>query len=291
MQSRFEFKSKTRSVKTPFDADSAALVADLCRYIENAETVPSLRALASQARMSTFHLHRVFKAVTGLTPKAYANAHRAQKVRKALVGDGSVTDAIYEAGYNANSRFYEESNRLLGMTPKRYKTGGTGVTIRFAVGECTLGSILVAASERGVCAIMMGEDPNVLAQDLQDLFPRAELIGGDAGFEQMVAKIIGFIEIPKLGLDLPLDVRGTAFQQRVWQALREIPAGERVSYSEIARRIGSPRSARAVANACAANVIAVAIPCHRVVRIDGGTTAYRWGVERMSALLEREAEE
>ncbi len=269
----------------------AAMVAELCRYIESAETAPTLDALARRARMSSFHLHRVFKAVTGVTPKAYASAHRANKVRQALTSGNSVTDAIFDAGYNANGRFYEESNHLLGMTPKRYKTGGAGVTIRFAVGECSLGSILVAATERGVCAIMLGDDPEALVRDLQDLFPKAELIGGDSEFEQLVAKVIGFVEMPKLGLDLPLDVRGTAFQQCVWQALRKIPAGETVSYSEIARRIGSPRSARAVANACAANTLAVAIPCHRVVRIDGGLSAYRWGVERMRTLLQREAEE
>jgi AraC family transcriptional regulator, regulatory protein of adaptative response / methylated-DNA-[protein]-cysteine methyltransferase len=269
----------------------AAMVAELCRYIENAETAPTLEALAHRARMSSFHLHRVFKAVTGVTPKAYATAHRANRVRQALTSGNSVTDAIFEVGYNANGRFYEESNHLLGMTPKRYQTGGAGVTLRFAVGECSLGSLLVAASETGVCAITMGDDPDTLVRDLQDLFPKAELIGGDGEFEQWVAKVVGFVEMPKIGLDLPLDVRGTAFQQRVWQALRKIPAGETVSYSEIARRIGSPRSARAVANACAANPLAVAIPCHRVVRIDGSLTAYRWGVERMRALLEREAEE
>ena len=268
-----------------------ALIAELCRYIESADGAPNLAALARRARMSTFHLHRVFKAVTGVTPKAYANAHRARKVRETLGGDGSVTDAIYEAGYNSNGRFYAQSNRLLGMTPRNYKTGGAGVTIRFAIGECSLGSILVAASERGICAIAMGDAPDLLARDLKRLFPKAELIGGDAEFEQTVAKVIRFVEMPKIGLDLPLDIRGTAFQQRVWQAMREIPVGETVSYREIARRIGSPRSARAVANACAANTLAVAIPCHRVVRIDGGLTAYRWGVERMRALLEREAGE
>jgi AraC family transcriptional regulator of adaptative response/methylated-DNA-[protein]-cysteine methyltransferase len=177
----------------------------------------------------------------------------------------------------------------VGMTPKNYRSGGASATIRFAIGECSLGAILVAASERGVCAILMGDDPDALARNLQDRFPKAELIGGDAEFEQLVAKVVGFVEMPKIGLDLPLDVRGTAFQQRVWQALREIPAGSTTSYSEIARRIGSPGSVRAVAGACAANALAVAIPCHRVVRNDGGLSGYRWGVERKRALLEREA--
>jgi AraC family transcriptional regulator of adaptative response/methylated-DNA-[protein]-cysteine methyltransferase len=175
------------------------------------------------------------------------------------------------------------------MTPTDYRAGGANAEIRFAVGECSLGSILVARSERGVCAILLGDDPDALARHLQDKFPRATLIGGDAGFEELVAKVVGFVEAPGLGLDLPLDVRGTAFQQRVWKALREIPAGSTASYTEIANRIGSPKSVRAVASACASNPLAVAIPCHRVVRNDGGLSGYRWGVERKRALLQREA--
>jgi AraC family transcriptional regulator, regulatory protein of adaptative response / methylated-DNA-[protein]-cysteine methyltransferase len=245
--------------------------------------------LANHAALSAYHLHRVFKAVTGLTPKAYAAAHRAKRVRAELGRSSTVTEAIYGAGYNSNGRFYEKSNAVLGMTPTNYRAGGANTEIRFAIGECSLGSILVAASERGVCAILMGDDPDELARDLQDRFPRANLIGGDAEFEQLVSKVVGFVEAPGLGLDLPLDVRGTAFQQRVWQALREIPAGETVSYADIANRIGSPKSVRAVGQACAANVLAVAIPCHRVVRNDGGLSGYRWGVERKRALLEKEA--
>jgi len=267
----------------------AARVAELCRLIENAEHVPSLEELANHAGLSPYHLHRVFKAVTGLTPKAYAAGHRAKRVRAELGRSSTVTEAIYDAGYSSNGRFYEESNEVLGMTPTKYRAGGANTAIRFAIGECSLGSILVAASERGVCAILMGDDPGELARNLQDRFPRADLIGGDAEFERLVAKVVGFVEAPKLGLDLPLDVRGTAFQQRVWQALREIPAGETVSYSEIANRIGSPKAVRAVAQACAANTLAVAIPCHRVIRNDGGLSGYRWGVERKRALLDREA--
>lgn len=239
--------------------------------------------------MSTFHVHRVFKAVAGVTPKAYAAAHRANKVREELVRGGSVTDAIYEAGYNSNGRFYDESNQLLGMTPSTYRAGGAQVTIRFAIGQCSLGAILVAASARGICAILIGDDPDALARDLQDRFPKAELVGADAEFEQLVAKVVGFVEAPKLGFDLPLDVRGTAFQQRVWQALRDIPAGQTASYANIAQRIGAPKAVRAVAGACAANALAVAIPCHRVVRTDGSLSGYRWGVERKRALLERES--
>ena len=267
----------------------AAKVAELCRLIERAEQAPSLEVLASHAGLSAYHLHRVFKAVTGVTPRAYATAHRARRVRAELDRSGTVTDAIYGAGYNSNGRFYEESNRLLGMTPTNYRAGGTNTEIRFAIGECSLGAILVAASERGICAILLGDDADVLARDLQDRFPRANLIGGDAAFEQLVANVIGFVEAPGLGLALPLDVRGTAFQQRVWQALQEIPAGKTASYADIAKRIGAPKSVRAVAQACAANTLAVAIPCHRVVRNDGGLSGYRWGVERKRALLDREA--
>jgi AraC family transcriptional regulator of adaptative response/methylated-DNA-[protein]-cysteine methyltransferase len=270
--------------------EHAAVVAELCRFIAGAEHVPTLAELAKRARLSAYHLHRVFKQVTGLTPKAYAAAHRAKRVRSELGRSGTVTDAIYGAGYSSNSRFYEQSNQVLGMTPTRYRAGGADTEIRFAVGECSLGSILVAQSVRGVCAILLGADPDALARDLQDQFPQAKLVGGDARFEQLVARVVGFVEAPRRGLDLPLDLRGTAFQQRVWQALRKIPVGKRVTYTEIARRIGAPKSVRAVGSACGANVLAVAIPCHRVVRTDGGLAGYRFGVERKRALLAKESE-
>ena len=267
----------------------AAKIAELCRFIENTETAPTLDALAKRAGLSAYHLHRVFKDVTGLTPKAYAAAHRAKRVRQGLHRSDTVTAAIYDAGYNSNGRFYEESNQVLGMTPTAFRAGGANTAIRFAVGECSLGSILVAKSERGVCAILMGDDPDQLTRDLQDRFPQANLLGGDADFEQLVAKVVGLVDAPRRGIKLPLDVRGTAFQQRVWQALREIPPGKTASYTDIANRIGAPRAVRAVASACAANALAVAIPCHRVVRNDGSISGYRWGVERKRALLEREA--
>lgn len=267
----------------------ADLVVALCRQIETSETPPSLDELAHTAQMSPYHLHRVFKSVTGVTPKAYATAHRAHKVRHRLESQASVTEAIYSAGYNSNGRFYEEADSLLGMTPSNYRSGGVNAVIRFAVGQCSLGAILVAASERGVCAILLGDDPDALARDLQDRFPKAELVGGDADFELMVAKIVGFVEVPGSRLDLPLDIRGTAFQQRVWSALRSIPAGQTASYADIAARIGAPNAVRAVAGACAANALAVAIPCHRVIRNDGGISGYRWGVERKKALLAQEA--
>jgi AraC family transcriptional regulator of adaptative response/methylated-DNA-[protein]-cysteine methyltransferase len=270
-------------------AEHTAIVAEACRFIEAAEEVPSLEELAGKAGMSSSYFHRLFKARTGLTPKAYAHARRAERVRQELNNRAaSVTSAIYGAGFNSNGRFYESVGEMLGMTPSDYRSGGNNAEIHFAIGECSLGSILVARSERGVCAILLGDDPDILARDLQDRFPRARLIGGDAGFEALVARVVGFVEAPSMGLDLPLDVRGTAFQQRVWQVLRQVPAGSTVSYAEVARRIGAPGSARAVAQACGANAIAVAIPCHRVVRNDGALSGYRWGVERKHALLRKE---
>ncbi|WP_242167597.1 MULTISPECIES: bifunctional DNA-binding transcriptional regulator/O6-methylguanine-DNA methyltransferase Ada [unclassified Pseudomonas] len=274
--------------QTQLAAHHAQLVAEACRQIEKAETPPSLDALARRAGLSAFHFHRVFKAITGLTPKAYASALRSRKVRDGLKGQHSVTDALYDAGFNSNSRFYESADQLLGMKPSDYKAGGTNSEIRFAVGQCSLGAILVAQSQRGVCAILLGDDPDKLVRDLQDQFPKAELVGADRDFEKLIAQVVGFIEAPALGLDLPLDLRGTAFQERVWQVLREIPVGSTASYAQIAQRIGAPKSFRAVAQACGANNLAVAIPCHRVVRSNGELSGYRWGVERKRQLLERE---
>jgi AraC family transcriptional regulator of adaptative response/methylated-DNA-[protein]-cysteine methyltransferase len=267
----------------------AASVEQACRLIEAAEEMPSLDVLAHAAGLSRFHFHRVFKTVTGVTPRAYAAAHRARRVREELSRSGTVTEAIYDAGFNSNGRFYATASDVLGMTPTRFRTGGTGTVIRFALGQCSLGAILVAATARGVCAILLGDEPGALVRDLQERFPNAELIGGDETFEQVVARVVGLVEAPALGLDLPLDVQGTAFQQRVWQALREIPAGTTASYTAVARRIGAPNAVRAVAHACASNAIAVAIPCHRVVRSGGALAGYRWGVERKRVLLEREA--
>lgn len=266
----------------------AAIVTEACRTIERAEPAPPLAELAKAAGLSSFHFHRVFKAVTGVTPKAYALAQRTSRVREALSRSRTVTDAIYDAGFHSNGRFYERADAMLGMTPGDYRAGGADAEILVAVGPCSLGSVLVARSPRGVCAILIGDDPDALLGDLERRFPHARLIGGDAGFEDLIAKVVGFIEAPALGLDLPLDVRGTAFQQRVWQALREIPAGATASYTEVAERIGAPKAVRPVAAACAANALAVAIPCHRVVRTGGALSGYRWGVERKRALLDRE---
>lgn len=281
-------------------AGNEPMVARICRLIEEAETLPKLDELAAQSGLSRYHFHRVFKAATGLTPRDYAVASRSRRLREKLAinGEGgggggggadSITSAFYEAGFNSSGRFYADSGAILGMTPSRYRAGGAGTSISFAVAESSLGAIVVAATDKGVCAVLMGDDPDLLVRDLQDRFPRADLKGGDAGFEKLVSKVVGLVESPGTTFDLPLDVKGTVFQQRVWQALRQVPAGSTASYTEIANSIGLPRSVRAVAAACAANHIAVVIPCHRVVRSDGGLSGYRWGVERKRELLARES--
>jgi AraC family transcriptional regulator of adaptative response/methylated-DNA-[protein]-cysteine methyltransferase len=267
----------------------AEAVSRACALIDASEELPSLDALADAAGLSRFHFHRVFKALTGVTPKAYGEAHRAERLRGELDEGASVTQAIYGAGFGSNGRFYAVSNHRLGMKPSDYQKGGAGAAIRFAVGQTSLGAILVAATDKGVCAIQFGDDPDALVRALQDRFPKAELIGADAGFEALVARVVGLVEGSAGAADLPLDIQGTAFQERVWRALRDIPKGSTASYADIAARIGAPKAARAVAQACAANPTAVAIPCHRVVRGDGALSGYRWGVERKRALLQREA--
>ena len=289
-QAGFRACKRCKPDQPPLAERQAVKVAALCRLIEASEQLPTLDELASHAGLSAFHVHRVFKAVTGVTPKAYAAAHRAHRVRGELRTRDTVTEAIYGAGYSSSARFYEASNAMLGMTPSKYRAGGSDLEIRFAIGECSLGSVLVAATERGVCAILLGDDPAALAHDLEQRFPRARLIGADPAFEQLVAQVVGLVEQPRRGGTLPLDIRGTAFQQRVWKALCQIPAGTTASYTEIATQIGAPRAVRAVAQACAANSLAVAIPCHRVVRNNGDLSGYRWGVERKRELLDREAQ-
>jgi AraC family transcriptional regulator, regulatory protein of adaptative response / methylated-DNA-[protein]-cysteine methyltransferase len=264
-------------------------VATASRLIETAEKMPPLGELAAAAGMSRFHFHRVFKTLTGLTPKTYSSAHRAKRVREELKRANSVTDAIYSAGFNSTGRFYAHASDELGMSPTRFRSGGTGESIQFAVGECFMGSILVAKTGKGICAISLGEDPQALVEDLQDRFPKAALVRDVAEFERLVAQVVAFVESPGIGLNLPLDIRGTAFQKRVWKALQKIPAGHTVSYAQVARRIGKPGAIRAVAQACGTNVLAVAIPCHRAIRSDGELSGYRWGVERKRALLSREA--
>jgi AraC family transcriptional regulator of adaptative response/methylated-DNA-[protein]-cysteine methyltransferase len=266
----------------------ARKIAEACRIIETAEEPPTLDDLAAKVGLSPYHFHRIFKAIAGVTPKAYAVAHRQKRVRDNLKRSANVTEAIHEAGFNSSGRFYANADKVLGMTPTDFRKGGKNTAMRFAVGTCSLGAILVATTDKGIAAILLGDDPQALIHDLEERFPNAELIGGDRDFETVVARVIGLVEAPAKGLDLPLDVRGTAFQHRVWQALRDIPAGSTATYSEIAQRIGLPKAVRAVAAACAANKIAIAIPCHRVVRSDGGLSGYRWGVERKRKLIARE---
>jgi AraC family transcriptional regulator, regulatory protein of adaptative response / methylated-DNA-[protein]-cysteine methyltransferase len=285
----FRACKRCRPRELPLADRRAATVARICEFIQRAAETPGLAVLARRAGMSPYHFHRVFKATTGLSPKAYAAAQRAQRVRGALRRAPTVTQAIMDAGYNSGGRFYADSNALLGMTPRQFRAGGADTEIRFAIGECSLGAILVARSARGLCAIQLGDDPQALLRELQERFPVAKLLGGDKPFERQVAQVIRFVDSPRLGLKLPLDVRGTAFQQRVWQALQKVPVGATVSYADIARRIGAPKSVRAVGQAIAANSLAVAIPCHRVIRSDGALSGYRWGIERKRALLDRES--
>ncbi|MBI2801958.1 MAG: bifunctional DNA-binding transcriptional regulator/O6-methylguanine-DNA methyltransferase Ada [Gammaproteobacteria bacterium] len=268
----------------------AASIAKACALIESAEDMPSLEAIAAVAGLSRYHFHRVFKQHMGVTPKAYASRTRGLRLAQEIHNGATITEAIYAAGFNSTARCYAQSSGLLGMRPSAFKAHGRGTVIRFAVGLCSLGSVLVAATKDGVCAIQFGDDAETLVRELQDRFKAAELIGADASFEEWVATVIGFIERPGSTMDLPLDIRGTAFQQRVWQALTKIPCGQTASYTEIATVIGQPSAVRAVALACAANPLAVAIPCHRVVRTDRALAGYRWGIERKRALLNRELE-
>lgn len=273
----------------PREEREAALVAQACRAIEAAEEAPSLEVLAGAAGLSPFHFHRLFRRIVGVTPKAYAAAQRAGRVQSSLLRGESVTGAIYDAGFNSSGRFYEAADGMLGMRPSAYRAGGAGETIRHATGQSTLGAVLVAATDRGICAIMLGDDPAALEADLRTRFANARLEPAEPGLADWVRRVVAFVEAPLDGLALPLDIRGTAFQRRVWEALQAIPAGSTVSYGELASSLGSPDAVRAVAGACAANTLAVAVPCHRVVGKDGALTGYRWGVARKRALLEREA--
>jgi AraC family transcriptional regulator, regulatory protein of adaptative response / methylated-DNA-[protein]-cysteine methyltransferase len=266
----------------------AQVVTRACRAIEGGQSAVGLAAMAKQAGLSVFHFHRVFKAFTGLTPKAYATAQRARRVRDELHAAGIVTRAIYAAGFGSSARFYAKPERWLGMAARDFRAGGTQAAIHFAVGACSLGQVLVAVTQRGVCAILLGDAPEDLVAELRGRFSRADLIPAGRGLEALVAQVVALVETPARGLALPLDVRGTAFQHRVWRALCEVPAGKTLSYAQLAARLNAPGSARAVAGACAANPIAVAIPCHRVVCSDGRISGYRWGVQRKRELLARE---
>jgi AraC family transcriptional regulator of adaptative response/methylated-DNA-[protein]-cysteine methyltransferase len=267
----------------------AAKVTEACRTIETADAEPALNQLARSAGLSPHHFQRLFKTVTGVTPKAYALAHRVKRLRAQLEEKATVTEAIHSAGYNSAGRFYEKANEVLGMTPRQFRKGGAGETIRYAVEPCSLGQVLVAATDKGVCAILFGDSADGLTADLRQRFPHAALNSGDEDFGRIVASVVAFVEEPRRGLDLPLDIRGTAFQHRVWQELLKVPAGAIATYAEIAQAIGSPKASRAVGAACGANPIAVAVPCHRIVGSGGALTGYAGGLPRKRALLDREA--
>ena len=253
-------------------------------FIAAAQTPPSLEAVAAHAGYSPHHFHRLFRREMGMTPAAYARSLRTERLKSALEDGGSVTDAIYEAGYNAPSRAYADAERHLGMTPSAWKHGGRGVAIRHAVVQTSLGRVLVAGTERGLCRISFDEDE----ADLRRRFPKAEILPADEAFSALAAQLVRLIDAPAESLELPIDVSGTAFQQAVWAALRAIPPGETRTYGEIAAAIGRPGAVRAAGTACGDNVLAVLIPCHRVLRSDGSLGGYAYGVERKKKLLERE---
>ncbi len=286
-QAGFRACKRCRPDLAPRAEREAALVAQACRSIESAEEGVSLDVLAAEAGVSAFHFHRLFRRIVGVTPKAYADARRSARVQEGLATSGSVTSAIYDSGFNSSGRFYEAAAGMLGMTPSAWRAGGAGEEIHFATGESSLGCVLVAATARGICAILLGDTPDELDADVRQRFPHANL-KADAGFAELVARVIAYVDAPGNGVGLPLDIRGTAFQRQVWEVLQSIPAGQTRSYTEVATAMGNPRAVRAVATACAANRLAVAVPCHRVVASDGGLAGYRWGIRRKQALLERE---
>ena len=274
---------------TTSTTDHAGAVARACRLLAEAEDAPDLASLSAAVHLSPSHFHRLFKATTGITPRAYFAAERHRRLKAGIERGESITTAIYGAGYGSSSRFYESATQRLGMRASDFRHGAANEPIRFALGECSLGTILVAATAKGIVTIELGDDPQTLIESLQARFARSELVGGDADFEQTVAAVITAVESPSRAAALPLDIRGTAFQERVWRALTEIPTGETRTYTEIAASIGQPSATRAVANACGANALAVVIPCHRVIRTDGGLGGYRWGIDRKQALLARES--
>lgn len=262
-------------------------IARACRFIESAESLPPLEEVAAAAGLSPHHFHRRFKAETGVTPRAWAAARRAERLAAALGRGESVTQAIHGAGYESARSAYAESGPRLGMAPRRVAKKGAGTRILAAVAMTSLGALLVAATDVGVVRIAFGQETELM-NGLKRDFAEAEIVLGDAGFGRTVSIVVAMVEEPGKGQTLPLDIRGTAFQRRVWEALRRIPAGATATYGEIAAAIGKPTAVRAVAGACAANELALAIPCHRVVPAAGGTGGYRWGPERKETLLSRE---
>lgn len=270
------------------NGERSAIVEAACRYLADAEATPKLDEVAAHVGLSPFHFHRLFRRALGVTPREYATEHRAKRLRDELAERTDVTSAIYAAGYGSNSRVYEAADDILGMTPSAYRAGGAGQRIRYGVAQSALGWLLVAMTERGVCAIELGDSCDALRESLARRFDRAALVPDDAAVRASLSAVLRFIGDPRATIDLPLDIAGTAFQRRVWRALREIPAGETATYAQLAQRIGEPRAVRAVASACGANPVALAVPCHRAIRSDGGEGGYRWGVGRKRELLRKE---
>jgi AraC family transcriptional regulator, regulatory protein of adaptative response / methylated-DNA-[protein]-cysteine methyltransferase len=254
-----------------------------CRRLDRAETAPDLATLAGEAGLSPWHFQRVFKAAIGLSPKSYALAKRRERLARSLLASPSVTDGIYEAGYAASSAAYRDS-KSLGMAPRALRSGGSGEKIRYAFATSSLGKVLVAATDRGVCLVEFDATP----ARVESRFPRATILAGDRALQDLVKVVVALIDDSTQPVELPLDIRGTTFQLRVWQALTKIPAGETLSYAQLARSIGAPTSVRAVARACASNHIAVLVPCHRVIASSGELTGYKWGIERKRRLLQQE---
>lgn len=265
-----------------------AVVRDACTQIETSEAIPSLEALATRSGYSRFHFLRMFRDHTGVTPRSYAEGVRARRLSASLAEGSRVADAVADAGYGSESRVYEKTATLLGMTPGAARRGGEGETIRAAFADCPFGRLLVGATGTGVCFIGFAEPDDALMGDLRRRFPRAQVVTDDAALAETVRAVLAFLEEPKQALDLPLDLRGTAFQQRVWQTLCKIPPGETRTYAQLAEMVGNPAAIRAVARSCAVNPVSLAVPCHRVIGSDGGLTGYRWGVPRKQALLQRE---
>lgn len=267
----------------------AELVQSVCRLIERAaEERPNLEAVGEQLKLSRSHLQRLFKKLMGITPREYAEALRIDRFKGGVRGGRSVADAMYEAGYGSSSRLYEKASAQLGMTPATYRKGGRGMKISYTIADSPLGLLLVAATERGVCSVQLGDSAEELAGELRAEFPRADVRNDEGGLRPQVRSLLDYLEGQRPHPDLPLDVQGTAFQKRVWEELRRIPPGRTASYGEIAERIGRPTAARAVARACATNPVALVTPCHRVIGRDGSVSGYRWGVTRKRKLLERE---
>nr|WP_318380285.1 bifunctional DNA-binding transcriptional regulator/O6-methylguanine-DNA methyltransferase Ada [uncultured Enterobacter sp.] len=265
-------------------------IAKACRLLEQDAPV-TLEVLAQQVAMSPYHFHRLFRATTGMTPKAWQQAFRAERLRQTLAEGTRITDAVLAAGFPDSSSYYRHADRALGMTAQQYRSGGRETTVRYALERCTLGRCLVAESERGICAILLADSDDQLLAELARCFPYAQRGEGDEAFARRVHQVIAVLDNPRNTLALPLDLRGTAFQRQVWQALCQIPVGETVSYQRVAEIIGKPQAVRAVASACAANTLAVVIPCHRVLRVNGALSGYRWGLARKAQLLAREAEQ